>query len=38
MLCRLPGSVAQQVEQYTEDVRVGGSIPSCPTFLINLRL
>ena len=32
------GTVAQSVEQRTENPRVGGSIPSRPTFLTHLKL
>ena len=32
------GTVAQSVEQRTENPRVGGSIPSRPTFLTPLKL
>ena len=34
----IPGTVAQSVEQRTENPRVGGSIPSRPTFLTHLKL
>ena len=35
---KILGTVAQSVEQRTENPRVGGSIPSRPTSLTNLKL
>ena len=37
-LFEVVGTVAQSVEQRTENPRVGGSIPSRPTFLTHLKL